>query len=117
MKWKGQRQSSNVDIQTEEQRIRAEAAVRLDAKVKDSPRQLSPEAVAYNQDKSPKDRVAGAMNNPGRSTPRKAMGIGKSVVDPAPEKLTKAKDLTRSDYDEVPFFQHKSVPNVYKEPK
>jgi hypothetical protein len=74
---------------------------------------LSDDSVAYNQEKTPGDYVASAMRNPGRSTPSRSMGTNKAVKDPAPETMVKS----RSNYDEVPFFKHKEVSNVYKEEK
>ena len=54
------------------------------------------------------------MRNPGRSTMSRTSGMNKHAVDPPAEKLDRT---PRSNYDEVPFFKHKEVSNVYKEEK
>lgn len=109
------RQSDNVeDIRDPKASEKYQQVERQRRKAMSSPRMLSDDAVAYNQDKTPGDYVASAMRNPGRSTPSRTMGTNKVVKDPSPEKLD---TTSRSNYDEVPFFKHKEVSNVYKEEK
>lgn len=108
------RQSNNVeDIRDPKANEKYQQVENQRRKAMSSPRMLSDDSVAYNQDKTPSDYVASAMRNPGRSTVSRTTGMNKSVKDPAPETMVKS----RSNYDEVPFFKHKEVPNVYKEEK
>ena len=111
------RQSDNIeDIRDPKANEKYQQVENQRRKAMNSPRMLSDDSVAYNQDKSPSDYVASAMKNPGRSTMSRTTGMNRTnhIKDPSPEFL----DTTyRSNYDEVPFFKHKEVPNVYKEEK
>lgn len=109
------RQSDNVeDIRDPKANEKYQQVERQRRKAVSSPRLLSDDSVAYNQDKTPADYVASAMRNPGRSTMSRSTGINKTIKDPSPEALD---TTSRSNYDEVPFFKHKEVSNVYKEEK
>lgn len=109
------RQSDNIeDIRDPKASEKYQQVERQRRKAMSSPRMLSDDSVAYNQNKNPADYVASAMRNPGRSTMPRTTGMNKPVKDPSPEVLD---TTSRSNYDEVPFFKHKEVSNVYKEEK
>lgn len=108
------RQSNNVeDIRDPKANANYQGVQQQRAKAVSSPRLFSDEAVAYNEDKSPSDRVANIIRNPGK----KGMGAAfknEGIKDPKPDSIDKT---SRANYDEVPFFKHKEVSNVYKEEK
>lgn len=105
------RQSDNIeDIRDPKANEKYQAVQKQRAKAVASPRLLSDDSVAYNQNKNPLDYVTSAMKNPGR---RDTSQKNPSIKDPPPEVMVKS----RSNYDEVPFFKHKEVSNVYKEEK
>lgn len=109
------RQSDNViDVRDSKANQKYEATMRQEIKARNSPRLTSPEAVAYNEDKSPSDLIVNRLKNPGRATKSRATGEGRAYKDPAPENLD---TTSRANYDEVPFFKHKTTSNVYKEEK
>ena len=111
MKRTGRQSNNLIDIRDPKANANYQGVVRQELKARNSERLASDDSIAYNQDKTPGDRVVGALKNPGRT---KSTGMNKVVKDPAPEKLDV---VSRSNYDEVPFFKHKEVPNVYKEEK
>ncbi len=109
------RQSDNIiDVRDSKANEKYEATMRQEIKARNSPRLMSDDSVAYNQDKSPSDLVVNRLKNPGRATKSRATGQGRAYADPPAEKLD---TTSRANYDEVPFFKHKEVPNVYKEEK
>lgn len=114
MKRTGRQSDNIIDVRDEKANEKYQATMRQELKARNSPRLTSPEAIAYNEDKSPSDLVVNRLKNPGRATKSRATGEGRVAKDPAPENLDKT---YRSNYDEVPFFQHKTVSNVYKEEK
>lgn len=68
----------------------------------ESPRTLSSEPIAWNQDPTPADRIRGVMNNPGKKkTMDKKLPSGSS--DPAPQSISKGKK--RSNYENIPDFE------------
>ena len=109
------RQSNNVeDIRDPKANEKYQAVQRQRRKAVSSPRLMSDESVAYNEDKTPGDRVANIIRNPGKATKSRTTGQNRIYQDPPAESLD---TTSRSNYDEVPFFKHKEVPNVYKEDK
>lgn len=101
MKTKGRRQSRNVEVQTEKQRVAAGYGLKLQDKVLNSPRALVNEPVAYNQDKTDGEQITSILSNPGK---RRSFTKKKGVKDPAPSKMTKDKSY----YGDLPFLEHKS---------
>jgi hypothetical protein len=114
MKRNGRQSDNVIDIRNPKDNEKYQAKVRQEIKARNSERLTSDDSIAYNQDKTPGDRIVGVLKNPGRATMSRTTGMNKAVKDPAPEKLD---TVSRSNYDEVPFFKHKEVPNVYKEEK
>lgn len=109
------RQSDNViDIRDDKASEKYQATVRQEMKARNSSRLMSDDSVAYNQDKSAGDRIVGILKNPGKATKSRATGENRAYKDPSPETMD---TTSRSNYDEVPFFKHKEVSNVYKEEK
>jgi len=109
------RQSDNIiDIRSDKANENYQAKVRQELKARNSPRMMSDDSVAYNKDKTAGDRITGILRNPGKATKPRATGENRAYKDPAPEALDKT---SRANYDEVPFFQHKTTGNVYKEEK
>ncbi len=106
------RQSDNVeDIRDPKANAKYQAVQKQRQKAMDGDRLLSDESLAWQGDdtSSPLDRAMARVKNPAtRDTSKK----NPSIKDPAPEPLD---TTSRSNYDEVPFFKHKEVPNVYKE--
>lgn len=104
---KNGRQSQNVEDVTD-----PKAAEKHNAKTKmlvdamNSPRLLVNEPIAYNQDKSPKDRLFGALKNPGKKKTFDKSYIN-ATSDPEPQKFSKGKK--RKNYENIPdfeFFKH-----------
>lgn len=116
MKRNGRQSDNVIDVRDPKVNERYQATVRQELKARNSPRLMSDDSVAYNNDKSAGDRIVGILKNPGKANKSRATGENKSPAyrDPPAEKLDKT---SRSNYDEVPFFQHKTVSNVYKEEK
>lgn len=107
------RQSDNVeDIRDPKANAKYQAVQKQRAKAMDGDRLLSDESIAWQGDdtSSPLDRAMARVKNPGT---RDASKKNSSIKDPSPEVMVKS----RSNYDEVPFFKHKEVSNVYKEEK
>jgi hypothetical protein len=111
MKRNGRQSDNVIDIRDTKENEKYQAKVKQELRARNSPRLLSDESVAYNTDKSPSDLIVNRLKNPGRATKTRAT---RQHNDPAPESLDQT---SRSNYDEVPFFKHKEVPNVYKEEK
>lgn len=73
MKWKGQRQSDNVEIQTPKQAAKAKGEMKQMDKAINNPRTMVNEPVEYNEDLSPKDVMGKVIGNPGRAAPSVSM--------------------------------------------
>ena len=114
MKRNGRQSDNVIDVRDPKVNERYQATVRQELKARNSPRLMSDKSVAYNNDKTAGDRIVGILKNPGKATKARATGENKIYKDPPAENLDKA---SRSNYDEVPFFQHKTVSNVYKDNK
>lgn len=109
------RQSNNVeDIRDPKANANYQGVQQQRAKAMAGDRLFSDESIAYQRGGTPSDRVANIVRNPGRATKSRATGQGRVYKDPPAENLDKT---SRSNYDEVPFFKHKEVSNVYKEEK
>jgi hypothetical protein len=109
------RQSDNIeDIRDPSANAKYQAVQQQRNKAMAGDRLISDEAIAYQKGGTPADRVANIVRNPGKANKSRATGQGRVAKDPATDTLDKT---SRANYDEVPFFKHKEVPNVYKEEK
>lgn len=106
MKIKGRKSSNIIDARDDKSRAKEEAKTKLDRTVRESPRALVNEPVAWNNDKTEKDRMLGAIYNPGRkANPFYRPKLTKD--DPEPQKISKGRK--RKNYENIPdfeFFKH-----------
>lgn len=89
MKWKGRKQSENVEIQTPAQSRAAKTDIEMTERAKSNPRTLVNEPIEYNQDKSPEDRLMSAVSNPGRPRPDVSMKIQQKRANDGKAPVTK----------------------------
>lgn len=71
----------------------------------ESPRTLSNEPIAWNEDRSPLDNMKGAMANPGKTARKKPITkkLPEGSSDPDPQKLSKGPK--RKNYENIPAFE------------
>ncbi|QIG73104.1 hypothetical protein EVB99_113 [Rhizobium phage RHph_N3_19] len=115
MKRNGRQSDNVIDIRDPKANANYQGVVKQERKARESDRLKSDQSVAYQGNVvSPGDRIVAVLKNPGKATKSRATGENRSPAyrDPPAEQLDKT---SRSNYDEVPFFKHKEVPNVYKE--
>jgi hypothetical protein len=93
---KGRRQSTNVEVRPYKSPETVKAEMDLQAKAVSNPRMLSPEPVAYNKEKSNKDRALGTLGQHVGSQPGHALKRRASVKDTKPSKFEK----------DASFFKH-----------
>jgi hypothetical protein len=107
LKIKGRKSSNIIDARDDKARAREEAKTKLDRTVKESPRALVDEPIAWNNDKNNKDRMLGVLYNPGRKANPLAPRHKLTKTDPEPQKISKGR--RRKNYENIPdfeFFKH-----------
>lgn len=115
MKRNGRQSNNIIDIRNPKDNANYQGVVKQEMKARESDRLKSDESIAYQANiVSPGDRIVGILKNPGKATKSRATGENRAYKDPSPETMD---TTSRSNYDEVPFFKHKEVSNVYKEEK
>ena len=103
MKTDGRRKSTNtIDITDPKKAEVYNKKSKMLRAAMDSPRTLVNEPIAWNEDRSPADRIKGVMSNPGKKkTIDKKMPEG--AKDPSPQRLSKGPK--RKNYENIPDFE------------
>lgn len=96
MKWKGRRQSDNVEFQTPAQSKAAKIDIEMTKKAMENPRTMVNEPIEYNEDKSASDRITAMVANPGRPRPDVSLKIQQKRANDGKAPVTK----------DAKFFKH-----------